>query len=341
MLRHGNRMESQWEKEWSMSLRTPQDLATAGIIASSQIADFEKVLGRYQLAIPRYYAELIDRKNPRCPIRLQAIPSLEELTERDSESEDPLQDLLHRPAPLVTRRYNDRVLIHPTSNCSMYCRYCFRKTLLNELKVDLFGGSLKQAIDYVGAEPEIREVIFSGGDPFMLPDRTIADTLERLGDFPHVKRIRFHTRVPVTFPMRVTPILTQALSRARTPVIVVTHFNHPKEITRGSRSACRLLREGGALLLNQSVLLRGVNDCENTLRELSELLFSERILPYYLHHPDASKGTAHFSVSIEEGLAIYRKLKASTAGYLVPRYVIDTVVDPYKLSVEEYAGGFK
>ena len=325
-------MPHHWTKELSLAYRTPQDLFDAGLINKEDVPSLTPILKRYQFLLPRYYAKLIDRTDPHCPIRLQAIPSAQEAAQAPEWEQDPLSDLHHQPAPHVTHRYRDRALIHLTPNCSMYCRYCFRKTLLNDLKADLFGGEISSAILYLRDHSEIREVIFSGGDPLMSPDKTLSKVLAEINQIPSVKRVRFHTRVPVTFPNRITEDLLSSLSVFSGKKILVTHFNHPRELTPESINACRKL-SSALVLLNQSVLLKGVNDKVEVLEKLSGELFETGILPYYLHHPDQSQGTQHFDVSRAQGLEIYRSLKSRISGYLVPRYVVDEVGRPYKKDV--------
>lgn len=322
-----------WQNELSRSYRTADELLQAGLLSHQEFLQTKAAFGKYQFLLPRYYASLIDRKNPNCPIRLQAIPRLSELLETATFVADPLEDLSHKPVSRITHRYQRRVLIHLTPNCSMYCRFCFRKTLLNELSPSLFEGSLDSALHYVKEKRDIEEVIFSGGDPFMVNDSALADVIGRLERIEHITRIRFHTRVPVTFPMRVTEELVRIVSSPRIPTVVVTHFNHPQEVTVESAKACTLLRKAGVHLLNQTVLLAGVNNASETLSTLSRRVFEMGILPYYLHHPDRSAGTAHFDLSIQEGKNIYRKLREELPGYLVPKYVVDLVGQPFKVDV--------
>ena len=325
--------DQNWEVELGQSLRSAQELAAAGLIGDGEIARYTPLLRQFKFLLPRYYASLIDPADPHCPIRRQAIPTLDEMETDSFRFSDPLQDLKHQPVPRITHRYPNRVLLHLTPNCSMYCRYCFRKTLLNDLSEGLFQGGLEPAISYLREHSEIEEVIFSGGDPFMVRDTALNKILEDLVGISHLQRLRFHTRVPVTFPSRVTEALVVSLTKTRFPIVVVTHFNHPKELTAMSRKASTSLRRAGIFLLNQSVLLRGVNDDEKSLTTLSRSLFEAEILPYYLHHPDPSKGTGHFDVTTERGLQLHHELKIALPGYLVPKYVIDVVGSPYKSEV--------
>lgn len=323
-----------WEQELREAYRTVDDLVKAGFVTEDESRAISTVSKQYQLLIPRYYANLIDRNNPRCPIRLQAIPSVCELNIEKKELSDPLQDMKFRPVDRITHRYKNRALFHLTSNCSMYCRFCFRKTLLNELKTDFFSGVGNEAFDYLEQTQEIEEVIFSGGDPFMMSDANLGKILSQLAEFPHIKRVRFHTRVPVTLPSRVTEELVRVLTSTRFKPVVVTHFNHPKEITELAVQGI-LKMKAEITLLNQSVLLKGVNDSAQVLVNLSQDLFEVGILPYYLHQLDPAKGTGHFEVSVEEGKRIMEEVKTRLPGYLVPRYVADIVTLPYKSFVTD------
>lgn len=321
-----------WEQELAKAYRNFEDLLAAGLLTVEEAAEARLTSDKYQFLLPQYYASLIDKNDPNCPIRLQAIPHISELTKGKMEIADPLQDLTHRPAQRITHRYENRVLLHLTPNCSMYCRFCFRKSLLNELKTDMFSGSLTEALQYIEGENEVEEVIFSGGDPFMVGEEVMKQVLKELEKISHLKRVRFHTRVPVTLPAKVTPSFVEALGSSRFTPVVVTHFNHPKEITQESTQAISLLKKK-TFLLNQSVLLNRVNNSADILVELSQKLFEMGILPYYIHQLDPSEGTQSFQVDVEEGKRIWNEIKKRLPGYLVPRYVVDIVGDPYKREV--------
>jgi lysine 2,3-aminomutase len=316
-----------WKEQFRLALRTPRQLAEHGLISAqdlgAQSAEWEKVAEKYSVFIPLYYAALIEPGNPNCPIRLQAVPRLEELLADNRASNDPLGDFAHRPADRLTHRYQGRALLHLTVNCPMYCRYCFRKSLLNENSEDFFAGGLEEAFAYLQSTPSIEEVILSGGDPLMVTDAALAATLERLGKIAHLRRVRIHTRAPVTMPARVDQGLVGVLKQSALPVVLVTHFNHPKEATESAEQACADLKDSVQLLLNQSVLLKGVNDDVQTLHNLSERLFDMGVTPYYLHQLDKAQGTMHFEVPIETGRALHRELRKQLPGYLVPRYVMD------------------
>lgn len=326
---------TEWERELARSYRSADDLIALGFIRPQEKARYEPLLSRFKFRLTPYYASLIDRDDPECPIHRQAIPRLDELEDIPGLVADPLRDLDHEPVGRVTHRYPNRALFHVTPACSMYCRYCFRKSLLNELQTDLFGGRLHEAMAYFREHSEIEEVIFSGGDPFLVSDAALVSFREELETIPHLKRLRFHTRVPVTFPMRVTRALAAAVKSELLPTVIVTHFNHPRELTTQAVAACRILREAGLHLLNQSVLLAGVNDSAAVLTSLSEKVFEAGVLPYYLHHPDRAAGTGSFDLPRERGLLLHESLKRRLPGYLVPRYVVDIVGQPYKRDVRE------
>lgn len=317
-----------WKIELRNALRTAGDLFAEGFISQGEIADYEKLLKNYTFLLPRYYANLIDKSDPNCPIKLQAIPRLVELKPSVFVA-DPLFDLKYQPVTNVTHRYPNRVLLHLTSNCSMYCRFCFRKTLLNNLSEEMFDSNVEKALCYISEHIEIKEVIFSGGDPFLANEVLLRQTLKKLSEMSHIERIRFHTRVPVTLPMRIDDDFLDVL-KSEKPILVVTHFNHSKEITKESISALNKMRHQNILLFNQSVLLKGVNDSVEALEPLYAKLFSLNVMPYYLHHPDKSLGTEHFYLSQELGKEIMHTLKQRMPGYMLPKYVVDLGSETYK-----------
>ncbi len=326
-------MKPDWKECLRTALRTAKQLVEHGLIDSEEQSRYEAVLARFPMVLPLYYAGLIDRNDPHCPIRLQAVPQLEELTDQEGTSTDPLADLAHRPVSRITHRYANRALIHLTPNCSMNCRYCFRKSLLAEDREEFFEGHVETAIAYLEKTKEIEEVIFSGGDPFLANENTLRATLQRLRSISHVRRVRFHTRVPVTLPYRVNQEFSELLLEHGKSSVVVTHFNHPKEITPAASQCLGLLKNAGHSLLNQSVLLSGVNANAAVLKKLSETLFERGVLPYYLHHPDRAAGTSAFQISKDTGRAIHHELKRLLPGYLVPRYVVDDPDFEYKQEV--------
>jgi lysine 2,3-aminomutase len=311
-----------WQDELRQSVRTAEDVRRARGQAAAD-PEIARVLDSYKMAIPPYYWNLIDWDDPADPIRRQALAAPEELVALPEERHDPIGDRRHQRAPRLTHRYPDRVLIYPTYLCSMYCRFCFRKERLNEGEAGWPRDDLAPALAYVAAHPAVREVILTGGDPLVLADAKLAGLLRRLAAIPHVEGVRIHTRVPVTLPMRVTPELCAALEIDR-PLWIITHFNHPRELTPAAIAACRTLHRAGARVLNQNVLLRGVNDDVDTLAALYRgLVYRAGVKPYYLHHCDMALGMSRFRTTIDEGLALMRALRGHISGLCLPTYVLD------------------
>lgn len=280
---------------------------------------------RFRTLVPRYYLGLIDRADPEDPIAKMAFPAAEEAVQSPGALRDPIGDLARQAAPRLTHRYKDRALLHVTNLCPMYCRFCFRKNLMNEREENLYSGDFAEAFAYLGSHPEIEEVILTGGDPWMLSDDKLSALVDGIvAASPSLKRLRFHTRMPVTLPARVTESLLRAVKRPGVRTFVVTHFNHPRELSAEAKAGLALLLGAGLTVLNQSVLLKGVNDHPATLRELFLGLGNEGVLPYYLHHCDLVAGAEHFRTSIAEGRRIWTELRGTLPGYLIPEYVLDT-----------------
>ena len=284
-------------------------------------AQTEAVTQRYRMLVTEYYLGLIDPADPNDPIRRQALPDPGELFDAPGELADPIGDTPHSPVEGLVHRYPDRVLFFPTFLCPMYCRYCFRKVALNETPVRLTR-VLPAAVAYVRAHPEVREVILSGGDPLLLADERLGEVLTAFREVPTVERLRIHTRVPVTLPMRVDAALAALLSANR-PLYVVAHYNHPRELTPEAERAVRHLVDVGVTVMNQAVLLRGVNDSPEVLAALFGGLLRWQVRPYYLHHPDLTVGTAAFRLSLRKGLEIVRALRGRLTGLAWPIYAID------------------
>jgi len=254
------------------------------------------------------------------PVARQFVPSVEELTIRDEELGDPIGDDTHAPVKGLTHRYPDRVILHVTKTCEVYCRFCFRREAVGE-EGSLPEPDLVAALDYIAVNPAIREVILTGGDPLVLSARRIKGLMDRLAAIPHVDIVRIHTRIPVVAPEKVTAELVEAL---RGPVVwVVVHTNHAQEIGVAAEAALGRLAGAGVPLLSQSVLLRGVNDSVAALEELFRKLIRLRVKPYYLHHCDLAKGTGHFRTTIAEGQALMAGLRGRVSGTLLPSYVLD------------------
>jgi lysine 2,3-aminomutase len=306
------------------TLTTTSDLADAGLISKEHAAGIAPVGARYAVAITPAMAELIDVSDADDPIARQFVPDARELDRYPSEDADPIGDNLKSPVPGVVHRYPDRVLLKLVSVCPVYCRFCFRREMVGPGKsAALSEAEIAAALDYVRAHPQIWEVILTGGDPFILSPRRIAEVTAALGDIPHVKILRWHTRVPCVAPERVTPSLVEALRSSSKTVYVALHANHPRELTNTARAACQRLIDAGIAMVSQSVLLKGVNDDADTLEALMRHFVEMRVKPYYLHHGDLAPGTAHLRTTIAEGQTLMRALRARLSGLALPTYVLD------------------
>lgn len=305
------------------TLTRPQALADAGFIASDAVADIERVNAYYAIAITPEIAALIDVADANDPIAAQFVPSLSELTILPQEDADPISDHAFTAVKGLVHRYPDRVLLKVVSVCPVYCRFCFRREMVGPGGESLVGDDLDAAIDYIAARPEIFEVIMTGGDPFMLSPRRVADLTQRLAVIPHVKVLRWHTRVPVVDSARITPEFVGALKAKGVATWVAIHANHPREFTPAAHNALALMADAGIALVSQSVLLKGVNDSLETLAALMRAFMANRVKPYYLHHPDLAPGTSHFRGTIAEGQALMAQLRSAISGLAQPTYVLD------------------
>jgi len=305
-----------------MTLKSPRALADAGLIAPERVAALEPVAARYAIAVTEDIAKLIDRAGD--PIARQFIPSEAELKTTPEERADPIGDAAHSPVPGIVHRHKDRVLFKLVHACPVYCRFCFRREMVGPNgETALPPQGFEAALAYIAAHSEIWEVILTGGDPFILSARRAEEVSRRLAAIPHVKVIRWHTRVPVVDPAHIDDDFVAALLVPGATTIVALHANHPAEMTLEARAACARLIDAGIPMLSQSVLLRGVNDDVETLAALMRAFVENRIKPYYLHHADLAPGTSHFRVPIEEGQRLMRELRARVSGLCVPQYVID------------------
>jgi lysine 2,3-aminomutase len=298
------------------------DLVDAGLVAPERLDEVRRVAAQFSVALTDEVAALIDPADPADPIAAQFVPSAAELDTADEEQADPIGDERWSPLPGIVHRYPDRVLLKPTLVCPVYCRFCFRRE-----QIGVRGGVLgRQALDrayaYIRERPEIWEIIVTGGDPFLLTPRRIAGIVGALAEIAHVQIIRFHTRVPIVDPRRVSAALVRALD-ADKAVYVVVHANHPRELTEEVRAAVTRLTRAGIPVLSQSVLLRGVNDHASVLEALFRALVAMRVKPYYLHHPDLARGTGHFRGDIADGQNLMRELRRRASGLCQPTYVLD------------------
>lgn len=319
---------SNW-KDWRWQLKhSIQDIDTVEELLGTRFDAKEKkklqlTLERFPLSITPYYLSLVNAEDYRNdPVFMQAFPSPRELEIEKHDMSDPLAEDKDSPAPGVTHRYPDRVLLQISNVCSMYCRHCTRKRKVGDVdsipgKADLLAG-----LEYIRKTPEIRDVLLSGGDPLMLSDKYLDWILTELRSIPHVQVVRIGTRMPVVLPYRITNDLVAMLKKHQ-PLWLNTHFNHPREITASSREALRMLADAGIPLGNQSVLLAGVNDCPRIMKSLVHKLVENRVRPYYLYQCDLSEGLSHFRTPVGKGIEIMESLRGHTSGFAVPTYVVD------------------
>lgn len=316
-----------WKWQDQNAVQDGKALSEHLILPASARKNIEAARQRFRMKVTPYYIGLMDPEDPACPITKMAIPNIRELTVHPDELEDPTgdenRDLCNQPVPRLVHRYPDRALLMPTARCGTYCRHCFRRRLAGRADQNASPFEISAALRYIQNHSEIREVILSGGDPLMLSDDALISLLDRIRKIPHVRLLRIHTRMPVVNPFRITKELALGLARLR-PLRIVFQINHPREITAVAQEHWVRLTETGIPLLNQSVLLKGVNDQKDTLRDLGLQLIESGIQPYYLHHLDLAKGTGHFRVSIQKGLHLLRELQGTLPGDAIPRYVLDT-----------------
>jgi len=305
-----------WKQQLANSITAPEQLAGHFDIEPEPL---RAVAARYPLLITPHYFNLIEK--PGDPIWRQCVPDLDELAV-DDLPEDSLNEQAFAPVPAVVHRYPDRALLMVSGQCAGYCRFCTRKNRVGTSAFCFTWAKIDEGIAYLSETPEVRDVILTGGDPFLLNDDRLDDILSRLYRIPHVEMIRIGSRMPVTLPDRITPQLCRILSRFQ-PLYLNTHFNHPRELTIESAAACGRLADAGLVLGNQTVLLNDVNDDPVVMIELCRGLLKMRVRPYYLHHLDQARGTAHFRVPVERGLEIIAGLRGQVSGLGIPQYVVD------------------
>jgi len=288
-------------------------------------AGIERAAAAYGMRATPYYLALARAADAHDPIWALAVPDPRELDVRPEELADPTGDEVPRNHPLraVTRRYPDRALLLATPTCSVHCRHCFRKRLVGNADYAVSEAELAAALDWIAGETELREVILTGGDPLTLSDDRLLDILRRLDELPQLRLLRIHTRMPVVNPFRVTDELADRLAGLRKPLLLAAHFNHPVELAEPARAALLRLHAHGITLLNQSVLLAGLNDDPAVHRELLFALADAHVRPYALHHADLVPGTSHLRTSVQRGWELLRALRGTVPGHLVPDYLLD------------------
>lgn len=306
------------------TLRTPEDLAAAALIPEAMIEDIRRVATRYAIAVSPAVRSLIDTTRRDDPIARQFVPDPRELHHRAAEVADPIGDAAKSPVKGIVHRYPDRVLLKVVSVCPVYCRFCFRREMVGpEASGNLTRDEISAALAYVASRPEIWEVIVTGGDPLMLSAPRLGELTAAIETIPHVRVLRWHTRVPAVAPERVSADVAASLKGVRLPSYVAIHANHPRELTGDVRAACGRLARSGCILVSQSVLLKGVNDDVATLEALMRGFVEAGVKPYYLHHADLAPGTSHFRVPLATGRKLVAELRARVSGIAMPAYVLD------------------
>lgn len=319
-----NGTEQDWNDwKWQMRNRITRIEILAQFInlTQAEIDQVNEAGKHFRWAVSPYYASLMDPDDPACPIRKQAIPSIREV-EDTCGSLDPMAEYWTSPAPAITRRYPDRLIINVTNQCAMYCRHCQRRRNIGETDRQTPRKDLEAALDYIRKNPEIRDVLITGGDALLLDDNTLDWLLAELDNIAHVEIKRIGTRTPVTMPQRITDKLCAILEKHH-PVYVNTQFNSPVEVTHEAALACARLAKAGVPLGNQSVLLAGVNDNPHVMKKLCQELLKIRVRPYYIFHAKNVKGTTHFVTSIQKGIEIMEALRGHTSGLAVPTYILN------------------
>ncbi|MEZ4223028.1 MAG: KamA family radical SAM protein [Polyangiaceae bacterium] len=313
-----------WQRELRRTVRTAAELETVlRLTEAERQGALAAEGGGFPIAITPHILSLIDPEDPRCPVRVQFVPRVEESVIAAGDLRDPLGEEAHQVAPELIRRYPDRALLLLTDRCAVYCRFCTRSRI-----VGTGGGArslsvLEPAFAYLRAHPEVRDVILSGGDPMLLKTEKLVAVLERLREIASVETIRIATRVPVVLPTRVTEEWTQAIRRFH-PVWIMTHFNHPKELHPDARAACERLVDAGFPVMNHTVLLRGVNDDPEVLESLFRGLVRCRVRPYYLLQADPVRGTSHLRTPLQVGLDVMARLQGRLSGIALPKFIVDT-----------------
>ncbi|NMB41133.1 MAG: glutamate 2,3-aminomutase [Firmicutes bacterium] len=316
--------DTEW-KDWKWQLKNRvnevESLKKIFDLMPREEKEISLVGSKFRWSVSPYYLSLIDPEDSLDPVRLQSIPTIEEY-EDTSGVMDPMAEEFTSPAPAVTRRYPDRLIINVTNQCPSYCRHCQRRRNIGEVDSHTSRENLKAALKYIAENEEIRDVLLTGGDALMLSDKTLDWILTELDNIPHVEIKRLGTRAPVTLPYRITDELCEMLSR-HLPLYVNIQFNHPLEVTPDSRDACWALARCGIALGNQAVLLKGINNHPLLMRSLNQELLKIMVRPYYIFHAKGVRGTRHFRTRVEEGIGIVEQLRGFTSGLAIPTYIVN------------------
>lgn len=309
-----------WQEQLAQAIRQPNDLLEYVGLMPNSIGFSEESINKFPIRIPHAFADRIQRNNPDDPILRQVFPYIDEEKETEGYVNDPLAESNVQPVQGLLQKYNSRVLSITTGACAIHCRYCFRRHFPYQ-DSSTTGAHIQESLDYIQADKSINEVILSGGDPLSLSDRRLIEFCQSLSQISHIKRIRFHTRIPVVLPARISELLIKRLSECAATIVFVLHINHANEIDESVVNNIKTLQRANIMVINQSVLLKGVNDNAETLIALSERLVENQVTPYYLHRLDPVAGAAHFDIKESEAINIIKKMQASVSGYLVPKLV--------------------
>ena len=311
-----------WIWQQQHRVRTMEQLEKVIDVTEDEREAFVKSSEIFNMAITPYYAAMMDPVDPDCPIRLQSVPKMGELTIQPEEMEDPLGEEADMPVPGITHRYPDRVLFYTTHHCPVFCRHCTRKRKVSDPGSAAQKEQLENGLEYIRNTPSIRDVVISGGDPLSNSDERLDYIMGSLRKIPHVEVFRLGTRNLVTLPHRITDEFVNMLKKHK-PFYVHTHFNHPKECTSEAFEACAKISDAGIPINNQMVLMKGINDTPEIVMRLNHLLLMMRVRPYYIFQCDMSQGISHFRTPIEVGINIIEHLRGHTSGMAVPHFVID------------------
>ena len=311
-----------WKWQVKNRIETLEDLKKYVKLTAEEEEGVRKTLSTLRMAITPYYLSLIDPNDPHDPVRRQCIPTALETHQAAADLLDPLHEDEDSPTPGLTHRYPDRVLFLITDMCSMYCRHCTRRRFAGQTDNECGPDRIEKALEYIEKTESVRDVLLSGGDALMVSDKKLEYIISRLRQIPHVEIVRLGTRTPVVCPQRIKPELCDMLKKYH-PIWINTHFNHPNEVTAESRRACEMLANAGIPLGNQSVLLRGVNDCVHVMKNLVHELVKMRVRPYYIYQCDLSMGLEHFRTPVSKGIEIIEGLRGHTSGFCIPTFVVD------------------
>lgn len=311
-----------WRWQVGNRIETMEELKSLFNLTEEEERGAAKTLGTLRMAITPYYLSLIDPNDPEDPVRKQAIPTAQELFIAAADLLDPLHEDEDSPVPGITHRYPDRVLFLVTDMCSMYCRHCTRRRFAGQSDAAVANKQIENAIEYIRRTPAVRDVLLSGGDALLVSDKKLEDIISKLREIEHVEIIRIGTRVPVVMPQRITDELCDMLKKYH-PIWINTHFNHSNEISDEAKEACEKLANAGIPLGNQSVLMKGINDSVDVMKQLVHDLVKIRVRPYYIYQCDLSRGLTHFRTTVAKGIEIMEGLRGHTSGYCVPTFVVD------------------